>query len=165
MAWVAVRNADLATPITGMPNSACACAPRAWPSVRVEIGVAVDHQQAQPADAAHYRTHRRQFPQVELTWPVWQHLGHHREAFGQHVREGGIGGYHGRCPGTTGTQVMHIHGREHAEARTPADSHATRMPVPRAGVEWPGQTPAWRPAAARGMLGLVVRNERRAGAC
>jgi hypothetical protein len=27
-AWVAVRNLDLATPITGMPNSACACAPR-----------------------------------------------------------------------------------------------------------------------------------------
>ena len=27
-AWMAVRNLDLATPITGMPNSACACAPR-----------------------------------------------------------------------------------------------------------------------------------------
>ena len=27
-AWVAVRNRDLATPITGMPNSACARAPR-----------------------------------------------------------------------------------------------------------------------------------------
>ena len=27
-AWVAVRNRDLATPITGMPDSACACAPR-----------------------------------------------------------------------------------------------------------------------------------------
>ena len=27
-AWVAVRKRDLATPITGMPNSACACAPR-----------------------------------------------------------------------------------------------------------------------------------------
>ena len=27
-AWVAVRNRDLATPMTGMPNSACACAPR-----------------------------------------------------------------------------------------------------------------------------------------
>jgi hypothetical protein len=27
-AWVAVRNRDLATPITGMPNAACACAPR-----------------------------------------------------------------------------------------------------------------------------------------
>ena len=27
-AWVAVRNRDLATPITGMPNSACACAPK-----------------------------------------------------------------------------------------------------------------------------------------
>ena len=27
-AWVTVRNLDFATPITGMPNSACACAPR-----------------------------------------------------------------------------------------------------------------------------------------
>ena len=27
-AWVAVRNRDSATPITGMPNAACACAPR-----------------------------------------------------------------------------------------------------------------------------------------
>jgi hypothetical protein len=27
-AWVAVRNRDLATPITGMSNAACACAPR-----------------------------------------------------------------------------------------------------------------------------------------
>jgi hypothetical protein len=27
-AWVAVRNLDLATPITAMPNSACARAPR-----------------------------------------------------------------------------------------------------------------------------------------
>ena len=30
--WIAVWKADLATPITGMPNSACACAPRPdWP--------------------------------------------------------------------------------------------------------------------------------------
>ena len=27
-AWVAARNRDLATPITAMPNAACACAPR-----------------------------------------------------------------------------------------------------------------------------------------
>ena len=32
IAWVAVRNRDLTTPITGMPNSACAWVPRpGWP--------------------------------------------------------------------------------------------------------------------------------------
>ena len=44
-AWVAVRNLDLATPITGMPNSACAYA-HAGPAAGVQIGVAVNHQQA-----------------------------------------------------------------------------------------------------------------------
>jgi hypothetical protein len=42
-AWVAVLNADLVTPITRM----CVRA-QAGPAGRVEIGVAVDHQQAQP---------------------------------------------------------------------------------------------------------------------
>jgi len=47
-AWVVVRNWDLATPITGMPNSACTCAPRPG-RPRVQVGVAVDYQQAEPA--------------------------------------------------------------------------------------------------------------------
>ena len=64
-AWVAVRNRDLATPITGMPNSACACA-QAGSAGRVQVGVAVDHQQAQPAQAVQDRAQRRQLAQVEL---------------------------------------------------------------------------------------------------
>ena len=53
-AWVAVRNLDLAAPITGMPNSACAARPgRAGRGV--QVGVAIDHQQAQLAQVVQDR--------------------------------------------------------------------------------------------------------------
>ena len=61
----------------------------------VQIGVAIDHQQAQPAQIVQDRAQRREFAQVELARPVGRYLGYHRGAFGQHVREGGIGGQHG----------------------------------------------------------------------
>ena len=44
MEWTSVRNADLSTPITGMPNSACARAP-SRAAARVEVGVTVDYLQ------------------------------------------------------------------------------------------------------------------------
>jgi hypothetical protein len=117
------------------------------PAGRAEIGVAVDHQQPQPADAVQDRAQRRQFPPVELTWPVGAHLRHHRGAFGQHLREGGIGGHHGCRPGATAPEVMHVHG--HAQAvdgmRMPAGSHAMRMPRP---ID-PGQRRPGPPAACR----------------
>ena len=34
--------------------------------------------------------------------------------FSHYLAEAGIGSYHGRCPGTPGTQVMHVHGHERA---------------------------------------------------
>jgi hypothetical protein len=58
-AWVAVQNLDLATPITGMPSSACACVPRPGQAARVQIGVAADHQQAEPAQVPQDRAQRR----------------------------------------------------------------------------------------------------------
>ena len=49
-------------------------------------------QQAQPAQTVQDRAQRRQLAQVELARPVGRYPGDHRGAFGQHVREGGIGG-------------------------------------------------------------------------
>ena len=108
-AWVAVRNRDLATPITGMPNSACAWTPRPA-AVRVQVGVAVDDEQAQPAQAGQDCAQRRELAQVELSRLVGRYLGDDRGAFGQHAGEGGIGGHNGRRPGTAGLGVVHVHG-------------------------------------------------------
>ena len=64
-------------------------------AVQVQIGVAIDHQQAQPAQTVQDRAQRRQLAQVELARPVGRYPGDHRGAFGQHVREGGIAGQDG----------------------------------------------------------------------
>ena len=135
-AWVAVRNRDLATPITGMPNSACTWAPRPG-GHRVQIGVPVDHQQAQPAQD---RTQRRELTQVELTRPAGRYPGYRGGAFGQHVREGGVGGQHGCRPVPAGVQVMHVHGGARTAARAPGGFHVLRMPEP---------APASRPCPGR----------------
>ena len=81
-AWVAVRNLNLATPITGMPNPAWARAPRPGQAAGVQIGVAIDHQQAQPAQILQDRTQRRDLAQGELARPVGRYPGDHRGAFG-----------------------------------------------------------------------------------
>ena len=70
--------------------------------------------------------------QVELARPVGRDPGDHRGVFGEHVREGGIGGQHGRRPGAAGAQVMHVHGGAHAAVRVPAGFHILRMPEPAA---------------------------------
>ena len=121
-AWVAVRNLDLATPITGMPNSACACHPGRV-GRRVQIGIAIDHQQAQTAQAVQDRAQRREFARVELARPVGPYPGYHRGSLGHYVRESGIGGQHGSRPGAAGPQVVHVHGGAHAELRAPAGFH------------------------------------------
>ena len=126
-AWVAVRNWDLATPMTGMPNSACACAPRP-PAGGVQVGVAVDHQQAQPAQVVQDRAYRGELAPVELARPVGRDPGHRRGAFGEHVREGGIGGQHGCGLGAAGWKVMHVYGGAHAPVRAQAGFHVFRMP-------------------------------------
>ncbi len=70
---------------------------QAGPTAGIQIGVAIDDQQAQPAHFGQDRAQRRKLAPAELTRPVGRYLGYDRGAFGQHVREGGIGGQHG-CP-------------------------------------------------------------------
>jgi len=62
-AWVAVRNLDLATPITGRPKLGVRTRTQAGPAAGVQIGVAIDHQQAQPAQILQDRTQRRELAQ------------------------------------------------------------------------------------------------------
>lgn len=102
---------------------------QARPVGRVEIGIAIDHQQGQPANAAQNRARRRQFPPEELTRPVRHHLGHDRGAFGQHHRERGIGSHNNSRPGTAGTGIVHVHGRKDATAGTTTDLHTNKMPL------------------------------------
>lgn len=83
------RNAELSVRMRTQPR----------PASRVKIGVAVNHQQPQPADTVQHRTQRRQLPHEELTGPVRQHPGHDRSALGQHIHERGIASHHGRRPG------------------------------------------------------------------
>jgi hypothetical protein len=66
---------------------------------RVEIDVTVDHEQAQPADAAQHGAQRRQLPQVELARPVRHDLGNDRDLLGEHHRERRVGGQHRRGAG------------------------------------------------------------------
>jgi hypothetical protein len=66
--------------------------------------------------------------QVELARPVGRDPGDHRGVFGEHVREGGIGGQHGGRPGAAGPQVVHVDGGAHAAVRAPAGLHVLRMP-------------------------------------
>ncbi len=108
------RNAELSVRMRAQPG----------PASRVKIGVALNHQQPQPADPVQHRTQRRQLPHEELTGPVRQHLGHDRSALGQPIHERGICGHHGRRPSAPTAQVMHIHSRAHVTARTAAGFHA-----------------------------------------
>jgi hypothetical protein len=71
---------------------------RAGSAARVQVGVAAGHQQAQPAQIVQDRAQRREFAQVELARLVGRYLGYYRGAFGQHMREGGIGGQDGCRP-------------------------------------------------------------------
>jgi hypothetical protein len=64
---------------------------QAGPAARVPIGVAAGYQQAQPAEIVQDRAQRRELAQAELARPAGRYLGYYRGAFGQHVREGGIG--------------------------------------------------------------------------
>jgi hypothetical protein len=133
-AWVAVRNRDLATPITAMPDSAWACPTWTPPAGGVQVGVAVDHQQAQLAQILQDGAQRRQLAQVELARPVGRYRGDQRGAFGQHVCEGGIGGQDGCSPGAAGARVMHVHGGAYAIVRASAGFLISRMPEPAPGI-------------------------------
>ena len=121
-AWVAVRNRDLATPITGMPDPACANAPRpgrtAGPGRRSR-----GHQQAQASQTIQDRAQRRELAQAELARPIGLDPRDHHGTFGQQARESGISGQDDCRPRATGPQAMHIYGRAHAEVRTLTSLH------------------------------------------
>jgi hypothetical protein len=101
-----------------------------WPAARIQIGVAVHHQQPQPSNAGQDRAQWRQLPPVELTRTVRPCLGHDRGALGQHLREGGIGGHHRRRPGATRSRVVHVYRRAPAVDGMAAGTHAISMPGP-----------------------------------
>jgi len=108
----------------------------------VQVGVAIDHQQAQLAQILQDRAQRRQLAQVELARLVGLYPRHYRSAFSQHLREGGIGGQDGCCPGAAGPQVVHVHGGAHAAVRAPAGLHVFRVPESAVGI----RTVFWHPA-------------------
>jgi hypothetical protein len=86
-AWDAVRSLVLATPITADAGLGVRLRAQAGPAAGVQIGVAADHQLAQPAQIAQDRAQRRDLAPAELTRPVGRYLGDHRGAVGQHVRK------------------------------------------------------------------------------
>ncbi|HEY5352735.1 MAG TPA: hypothetical protein VIK57_09790 [Streptosporangiaceae bacterium] len=65
------RDAELSVRVRAEPGAAAG----------VEVGVAVDYQKAQPAEAVQDRAHGREFTQIELTRLVGQHLCHGLSAF------------------------------------------------------------------------------------
>ena len=157
-AWVAVRNLDLTTPITGMPNPACACAPRPGRPLGSRSGVAAGTSRPSPLRSS--RTARSGGSSRRRFSPGRQGgtRGRTAGAFGQQVREGGIGGEHGCRPGAAGAQVMHVHGGAHAAVRAPAGFRVLWMPEPATGIGTVfGQLPAGvrsRSNQSRSAIGL-----------
>ena len=101
---------------------------------RVEVAVlAIDDQQAQPAQAVQDRVQRWELAQVELSWLIGRYAGDYGGAFGQDVREGTIGGQDGCRPGAAGPRVMHVDSDAHAELRKPGGFHISMMPGPAPG--------------------------------
>jgi hypothetical protein len=96
-------------------------------AARVEVDIAVDHQQPQPVDSVQHGAQRRQFPREERTRPVSHHLRHGRGPFRQQHRERRIGSHHHRRTSTTGAQIVNIGGCEHT-ARGTVELHLSRMP-------------------------------------
>ena len=87
------RDAELSVRVRAEPGAAAG----------VEVGVAVDYQKAQPAEAVQDRAHGREFTQIELTRLAGQHLCHGLSAFIYYLCEAGIGGHHRCCSRTLGT--------------------------------------------------------------
>jgi hypothetical protein len=119
---------------------------QAGPAAGVQVGVAVDHQQAQPARIVQDRAQRRELAQVELARPAGRYPGAGRGAFGPHICEGGVGGQDGCCPGAAGPEVVHVRGCAHAAVWAPAGFDVLRMPEPVPGIRtvfWllPGRVP------------------------
>ena len=116
--------------------------PKAGSAGGIQVGVAADDQQAQPAQIVQDCSDRREFAQVELSRPAGEYPGYHGGAFGQHVDEGGIGGQDGCGPGAAGAHVVHVDGCAHAGLPALSGFHALRMPEPAPGIRIvPGSCP------------------------
>ena len=101
---------------------------QAGPPVGVQVGVAVDHQQAQTGQAVQDRAQRRQLPQVELPRLVGRDVSDHGDTIASQVGKGRIGGRDGGRSRTPGGQVVHVRRHEHGRARIPVSFHHSRMP-------------------------------------
>jgi hypothetical protein len=106
----------------------------------IQIGVTIDHQQAQPAQILQDRAQRREFAQVELARPVERYPGYYRGSLGQHVHEGGIGGQGGCRPGARatipGTMASPLPGHAAAAQAGARDRRAER-PAPGGSADLP----------------------------
>ena len=92
---------------------------------RVEIGVAVDHEQVQRAGAVEDGAQRREFPQVELSGTVRRGFGRLDRPFVHQPREPRVGGdHHGRAGGTP---VVVIRGGESPVGAEVTGLHPYRM--------------------------------------
>ena len=94
-------------------------------AARVEIHVAVDHEQAQPAEADQDSAQRREFPQVKLARTVRCGFGYRHRPLGHGPGEPRIGGgHHGRAGGTL---VVDVRGREEPVSADVTGLHPSRV--------------------------------------
>jgi hypothetical protein len=103
---------------------------QAGPAAGIQVGVAVDDQQAQAAHAFQGRAQRRELAQVELARLVGRDVRHYGDARASQAGEGRIGGHDGSRPGTASGQVIHVRRHEYGAAGMLASFHASRMPGP-----------------------------------
>jgi hypothetical protein len=106
---------------------------QAGPAAGIQVGVTIDDQQAQPAQAVQDRVQRRELAQVEPSWLIGRYAGDYGGALGQDVCEGGIGGQDGCRPCAAGSRVMHVDSGAYAELRKPGGFHISMMPGPAPG--------------------------------
>jgi hypothetical protein len=133
---------------------------QAGPAGRVQVGVPVDDQQAQPAQIVQDGAQRRELAPVELARPVGRYPGYQGGTFGEHMREGGIGGQHGCRPGPAGAQVLHVHGGAQAAFRVCRCSYREDARIRASNDSGSGPPPApVRSEGFRKSLNVIVRVE------
>ena len=116
-------------PITGMPNSACACAPR--PTRPLRLDRRSRRPPAGPARSDPPGPCAAAGARADSTRPAGRAApGVLSRCVRPDEGEGGIGCQVGCRPGTAGAQVMHVHRGAHAELQASAGFHVLRMPEP-----------------------------------
>ena len=102
----------------------------ARPAVRVQVGIAVNHEQGHAGQTIQRRAQRRELAQVELARPVGLNIRHQFNAVSHQPGEAGIGCYDGRRPGAAGRQVVNVRSHENVSVRAAASLHLPSMPGP-----------------------------------